>query len=198
VELCLAVEADGALDRKGQRDIGCEGGRKAEPGSNGGFAAHAAQGVVSLAIGVVGDAAESAVDPFPGNRGCNVFDRGLVCLPVNAGRGFSVAAGQFRVGEAVQRGDFAGGVSGDSGADSCGLDHRNRLAGPFEGQSRCESGDAPADHGNVDVNVGVQGGVCGAAGRGYPEGKGLAPGLPIHGPLTHGPRSTGYLARSRV
>ena len=193
MDLRLAVEADGAFDGKGQRDIGREGGRQAEPGGKGRFIAHPVQGVVGLGVGVVGHAAEAAVDPFPGNRACNVFDRGLVGLAVSAGGGFSVAAGEFRVGEAVQRGDFSGGVSGDPRAHSCGLDHRNRLAGAFEGQSRRESGDAAADHGNVDVNVGIQGGVGGGPGRGYPKGKGLAPG-----PLTHGLPSGGYRARSRV
>ncbi|MET3206056.1 UNVERIFIED_ORG: hypothetical protein ABIB21_002871 [Arthrobacter sp. UYEF13] len=62
----------------------------------------------------------------------DVFDCGLVGLPVGAGGVVAVSACKVRVGQAVKGGDLARGVAGDAGSDACGLDDRDGQAGAFE------------------------------------------------------------------
>ena len=118
MELRLAVEADGALDREGQGHVGGEDGGKAEPGGQGRFVPDQAERLVGFGVGVVGHAAEVAVDSLLGDDARDVLDRGLVRLAVAAGRVRTVAGRQRGVRQPVQGRDLAGGVPGDSGADA--------------------------------------------------------------------------------
>lgn len=102
-----------------------------------------------------------------------MFYRGLVGLPVHAGRARAVAACKPGVGEAVEGGDFAGGVARDAGTHTCGLQDRDGTAGPFEGQRGGHPGDARPDDRDVDLKIPAQGGIIGGSGGGNPKGDGF-------------------------
>ncbi len=173
MDLRLPIESDRTLDREGQRHLGGEGGGQAEPGGKVGFDAYEVERVVGFGVGVVGDAAEVTVDGFLGHQLRDVFDCGLVGLPIGAGGLVAVFACKFTVGKAVKGGDLAGGVAGDAGSDAGGVDDRDGLAGAFERQRGGQPGDARPDDRDVDLQIPAQDGIIGGSGGSDPEGDGF-------------------------
>ena len=169
VKLRLVIEPDPAPDSERQRHLGGEDRRKAQPCCQFGFVADAGEGVVGFRVGVVGHPAEIAVDAFLRHHPRDVFDRGLVGLPVGARDIRAVPVRELGVGQAVQRGDLAGGVPCDSGADARGLEDGDGVPGPFEGQRRGQAGDPCSDHRHVGIQIRVQGRIAGGTGCGNPE-----------------------------
>jgi ribosomal 50S subunit-recycling heat shock protein len=95
-----------------------------------------AEGFVAFGVRVVGYAPEVALDPLGLDGPRDVRDGGLVRAAVGLGGLEAVRLGEPRVGESMERGDFAGRVPGDSRPHPRGLDHRDVEAPAFEGQRR--------------------------------------------------------------
>ena len=73
----------------------------------------------------------------------------------------------------MEGGDLAGGVAGDAGSNTGGLDDRDGTAGPFERQRGGHPGDARPDNRDVDLQIPAQGGIIGGSGGGNPKGDGF-------------------------